>query len=117
MAIKVAAKGNGPNTGAPGFTPAPRPVAPDVISNARAGGDGYGQNSGAKNPSSVPPGKSVTSPLGMNLKASSDDGENVLDHVIANGTRMDSADFQTRAVSDKQAVPTSWGNRSRRGEV
>lgn len=100
--VKTNAKGNAPG-GGPIKTPGPtRPAAPDVISQARLGGDGYGQNSGRNNPSSVPPGQQRLSPLAANLKASVDD-DGVLDHIIASGTaRQDTTvTGQLRSISDK----------------
>jgi hypothetical protein len=104
---KTTAKGNGPNTGAPGPTPAPtrpaRPNAPDLVSSIRdtQGGNAYGQNSPQGNPSSVAPGKQLLSPLAANLKSSVDD--DAIDRVISEGTaRQD--DFitgQLRQIGDK----------------
>lgn len=97
------AKGNGPNTGAPGPTPAPtRPAAPDVISAPRhATAAGYGMNSDA-GPVSLAPGQQRRSPLAENLKASVDD-DGCLDRVIREGTaRVDnSITGQLRSIADK----------------
>jgi hypothetical protein len=77
-------------------TPAPiKTVPPDVISEARLGGDAYGQNSGRNNPSVIGPGKQMLSPLAANLKSSS--GDDVLDSVIAQGAKLPSP--QTRNVA------------------
>jgi hypothetical protein len=111
MAIKVqeAAKGNAPNTGAPGRTP-----APDAISAPRSGsGQGYGANGPVGNASSVAPGKRVVSTLAQNLEQSSDDGESVLQTVIAKGARMDDKNFQTRVIDPNQGCPPSYGMKLR----
>jgi hypothetical protein len=87
------ADGNGPNTGAPGPTPAPtKKVAPDVISAPRnATPEGYGMSPG-HNPSSIAPGEQLLSPMAEVLKEASDDGEGALDRVIGEGTaRRDNA--------------------------
>lgn len=115
------AKGNGPSTGTP-KTPAPtRPAAPDVISRIRAPSTlGYGMND-ALNPASIDPGQQLLSPLAENLKASGDDGEGMLDRVIARGTAKGTAadvelqSPQTRAVDDTP-LPTAFGMRNRSGE-
>jgi hypothetical protein len=107
--VQQPAKGNAPGAG-PVKTPAPkRPAAPDVISQARLGGDGYGQNSGRNNPSSVPAGSQKLSGLAANMKASVDD-DGCLDRIIASGTaRQDtSVTGQLRNVAAK-AQPTTLG--------
>jgi hypothetical protein len=97
------AKGNAPDTGSPGPTPAPtRPAAPDVISRPRAATPaGYGMNSDA-GPVSVAPGTTRQSPLADNLRASVDD-DGVLDRVQREGTarRDDSITSQLRSIGDK----------------
>jgi hypothetical protein len=108
ISVKEAAKGNAPNTGAPGRTP-----APDAISAPRSGsGQGYGANGPAGNASSVAPGKRVLSTLAQNLEQSSDDGESVLQKVIAKGARMDDKNFQSRVISDQGLAP-AHGMKSR----
>ena len=108
ISVKEAAKGNAPNTGAPGRTP-----APDAISAPRSGsGQGYGANGPAGNASSVAPGKRVLSTLAQNLEQSSDDGESVLQTVIAKGARMDDKNFQSRVISDQGLAP-AHGMKSR----
>lgn len=93
--VQINAKANAPDTGSPGPTPAPTkraiPTAPDQVSMIRKpSAVGYGMN-GDVSPSSITPGQQRLSPLAQNLKASSDDGEGVLDTVIAKGTaRVDS---------------------------
>ncbi len=87
--VEVSAKGNAAPTGMP-KQPAMKPVAPDQISSVRKpSAQGYGMNGGAINPSVIPAGANVMSPMAANLKASGDDGESVLDHVIAHGTKLD----------------------------
>jgi hypothetical protein len=112
MAIIVskAAKGNKANTGTP-KTPAPtKNPMPDLISRIRAPqGDGYGQNSGPSNPSSINPGAGgPLSPLAKVLMEAGDDGENVLGKIIAGGTAKTSGSDQTRDVSDK-GYPAAHG--------
>jgi hypothetical protein len=106
------AKGNAPNTGAPGPTPAPtRPSAPDVISAPRKGtAAGYGMNSDA-GPVAIAPGATRQSPLADNLRASVDD-DGVLDRVQRDGTARPAPDWQTRTVSDK-GNPAAHGMASR----
>ena len=123
MAITVskAAKGNAPNTGAPGPTPAPTRTVPplnDVVTAPRGSHDGgYGPGRAEQ----ITPRRfrrviNCCRRLPRTLKASSDDGESGLDAVIKNGARMDGADPQTRAVSAEQKVPTTYRMRSRSGE-
>jgi hypothetical protein len=116
MAYQVA-KGNAKNTGAPGPTPAPTKKAPpinDVVSRARQGGDGYAQNSGVNNPSSVPPGTQKISGLAANIRGAVDDP--ALDAVIA-GTPIGNSGptGQERPIS-RDPFPTAFGNRNRSGE-
>lgn len=104
--VKQPAKGNAPGAG-PVKTPSPtRPAAPDVISQARLGGDGYGQNSGRNNPSSIPPGAQKLSGLAANMKASVDD-DGVLDHIIQHGTARNSDEVtsQLRSIASKGSPP------------
>jgi hypothetical protein len=101
MAVQVKAKGNAPATGMP------KTPAPDAISAPRRGaGQGYGANGPTGNNPSVEPGKSITSPLAANLKASVDD-DGVLDRVIKQGTARqdDSVTGQLRKIADSN-VPT-----------
>jgi hypothetical protein len=97
------AKGNAPDTGSPGPTPAPtRPAAPDVISAPRrATAAGYGMNSDS-GPVSLSPGMTRQSPLADNLRASVDD-DGVLDRVQRQGTARvdDSITSQLRSIGDK----------------
>jgi hypothetical protein len=104
--VTVNAKGNAPGAG-PVKTPAPTkrviPTAPDQVSMIRKpSAIGYGMN-GDVSPSSIAPGQQRLSPLAANLKASSDDGEGVLDKVIASGTaRVDTEiTSQLRSIGDK----------------
>jgi hypothetical protein len=87
--VKTTAKGDAANTGAPGPTPAPKakPQPPDQISKVRAptNAGGYGLN-GFVGRSSLNPGEQLLSPMAESLKAASDDGESVLDTVVAKGT-------------------------------
>lgn len=81
MAVKTSAPGNAPSI-------KQKTPAPDQVSNIRApGGQGYGENSGTANPSSVAPGKRVVSQLGANLESSVDDAAR--DEIIAKGTARD----------------------------
>jgi hypothetical protein len=98
------AKGNAPATGMP-VTPAPtkKYIAPDVVSRLRAPvNTGYGMNSGADNPSSIPAGNQLLSPLAEVLKQDTDDGEHVLDKIISGGAKTDDlVTGQLRAIGDK----------------
>ncbi len=94
-----------------------RTPAPDEITNIRnPKGIGYGAN--GPQPSSVAPGTAVESPLGANLRQSSDDGENLLGKIIAGGLRGDCPD-NIPDVSDEQrtvsagSYPLSFGMRNR----
>ena len=95
-----------------------RTPAPDEVSRIRSpqGGDAYGQNSGAGNPSSLPPGKGgAQSLLGQNMRDSVDDP--VMDQILRVGVagRGDSipADdsVQERPVSDRGYSPTFGAKR------
>jgi hypothetical protein len=102
--ITKPAPGNAPNTGSPGFTPAPKYQTPD-LEEVRVFTPGYGTNNDG-GPSSVAPGKTRTSGLADELKRfAQNDGE--LDRVISEGTarRDDSITGQLRAIADKK-VPT-----------
>jgi hypothetical protein len=106
--VKTPAKGDAPNTGSPGPTPAPRakaPAAPDSVSKLRAPstGNGYGQN-GFAGRSSINPGEQELSPLAANLKATVDD-DGALDAVIARGAKMADSNFETRSESDVSYPP------------
>jgi hypothetical protein len=77
--------------------------APDQISHPRApfSGNGYGEN--GPQPSSVPPGAAMRSPLAENLKSTVDDP--ALNTVIARGT------YQSQVVTDdKQLREIAAGN-------
>lgn len=122
--VTVNAKGNSDPNAGPNKTPGPtRPAAPDVISQARLGGDGYGQNSGRNNPSSIPPGAQKLSGLAANMKASvNDDG--VLDHIIAHGTARNSDEvtgqlrtIASRNVSTKPGMKDANTGGAPRGSV
>jgi hypothetical protein len=107
--VKEAAKGNAPNTGAPGPTPAPtRPAPPDMVTNPRAPhGTGYGTNQDA-GPASIEPGTTRASALAANMRASVDD-DGCLDRIQKNGTRMDdSINTQLRKVA-ADPYPTTFG--------
>lgn len=106
MAVQAKAPGNGPATGMQ-KTPAPtKPPAPDIVSQPRKGGDGFGQNSGMANPSRLNPGETLTSKLGANLRASVDD-DGALQHIIEHGTARqdDEVTGQLRKIADGN-VPT-----------
>lgn len=120
--VEQAAKGNAPSTGMQ-KTPAPtkpaRPAAPDVISQARKGGDAYGQNSGTANPSRLNPGEVLKSPMALNIEASSNDqsGESLLGRiarlgVAKSGDAVDTMSPQTRSGSDT-AFPSAFGHAKR----
>lgn len=118
--VTTNAKGDAPDTASPGPTPAPKarvvPSAPDEISMVRhPTPNGYAMN--GPQPSSINPGQQMLSPMAANLKASSDDGEGVLDAVIAKGTARndDRVTSQLRSIADK-AQPTTFGMRNRSGE-
>ena len=101
------AKGNAAPTGTPKSKAPTKVKGPDVISQARLGGDGYGQNSGTSNPSAIAPGEQKVSAMGASIKAAQDDGEGVLDTIIAKGVHMDLG-WQTRDIGSKN-VPTHPG--------
>ena len=95
------AAGNGPATGMQ------KTPAPDQISRPRgSAAAGYGQSGGANNPSSIPPGTRVVSPLGLNLESSVDD-DGVQAAVIGKGTARndDRVRNQLRDIA-KGGVPT-----------
>jgi len=78
--VTTEAASNGPPTGMQ------KTPAPDQISRPRgSAAAGYGQSGGENNPSSIPPGKRVVSPLGANLESSIDD-DGVQAAVIGKGT-------------------------------
>lgn len=95
------AKGNRGTTAGPVKTP-----APDEVSHVRSpSGQGYGQN-GPANPSSVPPGQRVLSPLAANLESSVDD-DGALGDIIRNGTAKNAkASEQLRSISDSGKAPS-----------
>jgi hypothetical protein len=110
------AKGNGPATGMEKSKPPVRtlPPPPDEISDMRHPTAGYGI-SGGQNPSSIPPGAKLVSPLGQNLAASqsSEDGESLLDRVARLGVAKSGSDVdlmspQTRKIDDTM-LPASMG--------
>jgi hypothetical protein len=112
--VKTKAPGNAPGAG-PVSTPAPtRPAAPDVISQARLGGDGPGQNSGRNNPSSIPTGTQKLSGLALNMRASVPDP--ALDALVS-GKCVGSvgATGQERPISADPIKP-AFGMRSRSGD-
>jgi hypothetical protein len=100
------APGDAKNTGSPG--PSPAPTKETAFGRENYGANAYG------GPSSIEPGSKSSSPMADALKAGQDDGQSVLDHVIANGAKISSS--QTRPVSNEQKVPTTFGHRSRNGE-
>ncbi len=109
-AITTAAKGDAPNTGAPGPTPSPIKKYVNPILVERVEPTGYGQ---AKNlgPSSVEPGVTITSPLADELRrvaADSDAGDLIGDiaaHGTARNSSVDLKSAQTRDVpSDLQPL-------------
>jgi hypothetical protein len=131
-AVTVPAKGDAPNTGAPGFTPAPtrKYVNPTMRERDPAVGygnardpspssfdpndpQGYGQKDGG--PVSVDPGVSRTSPLADELRrvAAESDAGDLLGDIAAHGTARDvSVDLQslqTRPYSTDQKVGTTPG--------
>jgi hypothetical protein len=92
---------NGPPTGMQ------KTPAPDQISRPRgSAAAGYGQSGGENNPSVIPPGKRVASPLALNLESSVDD-DGVQAAVIGRGTARndDRVRDQLRDIADKN-VPT-----------
>ncbi|HVA17446.1 MAG TPA: hypothetical protein VMV59_07000 [Candidatus Dormibacteraeota bacterium] len=120
QSAKIAARGDAPNTGAPGPTPAPVkrvvPAAPDAVSSIRhptLAAD-YGQN-GYVGRTSTNPGERVASDLAENMRATA--GDDVLDNIIARGTARADAEFelqspQTRTV-DASPITPAFGMRSR----
>lgn len=109
------AAGNAPDTGSPGFTPAPtRPAAPDVISAPRHGTPaGYGMNSDAGAVSLVP-GQQRLSPLAANMKATRDDP--ALDAVISGQPIGNTGPTGQERPIDPTPYPTTHGMRDRSGE-
>ena len=100
------AKGDAPNTGAPGPTPAPvKTYANPDLEQLRVFKPGYGTNND-NSPSSVPQGHKQTSALADELKRvnAQGDGGDALQDIIEQGVHMD-VGFQMRAISDKN-VPT-----------
>jgi hypothetical protein len=117
ISVKQAAKGDAAQTGAPGFTPAPKakPQPPDAISQVRNPTPaGYGQNNFAGR-SSLNPGEQLLSPMAASLKAAQDDGEGVLDTVIARGAKSAEGNFETRP-EPVTPYPPAHGMRNRSGE-
>lgn len=110
-AVKSAAKGDAPNTGAPGPTPAPTRTYKNPVLTERQEPTGYGIKD--LGPSSTDPGLSRTSPLADELKrvAAEGDGGDVLADIIQRGTARDvTSDLggspQTRPVSDEGCAPS-----------
>jgi hypothetical protein len=102
------ADGNAADTGTP-VTPAPtkKYTAPDVISRPRQPlNAGQGQSGGAENPSSIPPGTQLLSPLAEVLKQAGDDG--TLDKIVS-GENI--ADPQLRELAPGN-VPDAFGMKS-----
>jgi hypothetical protein len=117
----VSAPGDAANTGTP-VTPSPtkKYIAPDLISAPRApiSGGGYGQSGGVglNNPSSIPPGTRLTSKLGEVLAEASDDGEGVLEKIIAgqgHGDNEQDATADLRRKIDITPFPSVHGQTSR----
>lgn len=102
-AITQPARGNAPNTGAPGPTPGPTKKYQNLVLTERDEPTGYGQ---AKNlgPSSVEPGVTITSPLADELRrvaADSDAGDligAIAEHGTARNSSVDLKSPQTRDV-------------------
>jgi len=117
--VKVPAKGDAPNTGAPGKTPAPTSADLARMKDVAYGRTSYGGNAYAGRVV-ADPGKSVTSPLADQLKAKAaeSDGGDLLRTIIERGTaRGPAADVelqspQTRDVS-KEPYPSAHGMQQR----
>jgi hypothetical protein len=114
--VKTAAKGNSADTGTPVSLPPVKIKGPDVVSQARLGGDHYGQNSGTSNPSSISVGEAVESDMAKSMRSAVND-EGLLDRIARVGVAKsgDSVDLQspqTRKVSDT-AYPAVHGQSSR----
>ena len=116
------APGNGPNTGEPRSLAPTRPAAPDVISTPRAGVQAFYGMPGGHNPSSIGPGETLMAPLSANHKSSSDDGEGVLDMVIAKGIAGRGDNFpaddsdRLRPMSDVSYAP-SFGMKRQQADL
>jgi len=117
--VKVPAKGDARNTGAPGFTPAPTspPSSAELAlrRDAAYGRGGYGSNAYA-GASSAEPGVSVTSPLADRLRAKAAAGDaDLLSDIIRHGTSRDSTvdlkSSQTRPYTNEQHVETNPGTK------
>lgn len=112
--VKVPAKGDAPNTGAPGKTPAPTSADLAHMKDVAYGRTSYGGNAYAGRVV-ADPGKNVTSPLADQLKAKAAelDGGDLLQTIIEKGTARDSTvdlqSPQTRDVS-KEPYPTTFGH-------
>jgi hypothetical protein len=87
-------------------TPAPTRAPKDF---GTAGG-AYGSNQYRGASSTSKPGENVTSPLADNMRSASDDGQDVLGKVIAQGVKRDDGSFQVRAESGKPR-PVTFGQR------
>jgi hypothetical protein len=93
-------------TAGPVKTPAPTRAPKDFGTI----GGAYGGNQFGGASSTRRPGETVTSPLADDLRASSDDGQDVLGKVIARGVARGDSGFQQRSESDKQ-YPATFGHR------
>lgn len=119
--VKVAAKGDAPNTGSPGASPAPTRYA-NPSPNPKQFVPTYGSNLDP-HPSSLVPGEKATSPLADNLKnkAAEGDAGDLLGHIIQHGTARGKAaevelqSPQTRDV-DNTPYPPAFGHRSRQSD-
>lgn len=127
MAVKVSAPGNAPSI-------KQKTPPPDQVSHLRSpSGEGYGQNSGFANPSSMPPGQRVISPLAANLESSVDD-DGVRDTIINRGLARDpsvgdgtsrkfpmspssAGGFDAGAAGDEMLRSLADGDVSRKGRV
>jgi len=100
--LPATAKGNAPNTGAPGRTP-----APDNISAPRAAHSGYGQNSYA-GPSSLThldDANAGRSALGLNMSQTGEGvSDPILSAIISKGTAAMSVDPTGDAVTAAEGV-------------
>jgi len=110
--VEASAKGDRADTGTP-VQPKMRPAAPDQISFVRKPSpQGPGMN--GPQASSVPPGVLALSPMAANLKASTDDGEGVLDRIIADGVKLDNTITSQLRTLAPGNVPDAHGMASAR---
>ena len=96
-----------PHVKKPGYQVVRTP-APDEVTRVRdpQGGDAYGQNSGAGNPSSLPPGKGgAQSLLGQNMRDSVDDP--VMEQILGRSAPMCRSEGRTtfRPSCKRSATP------------